>query len=452
MKLKFLIIALLFVFAAKSQKLFKGTFEDGLEKIKKYSLGILLIESETCNKCNETADKGLNSILEKNDYRDILIIKANKIPPAIVEKNLHLLINNNFFGLLFINKKGDILSSISGSSSLPSFYENAIKKAVLENESENNLANLKFEYLTKTQNNFEIIYRLVQKSLELNLEASELISTELIKLVTADSASSISFLQFVSSTAPLLNSEAYKYVHKNKDNFNMAWYRLDLNKRQQINRRINHKSMQKAIATNNRNYAYQIANFVKNTYGESEQANDAYSKSLMDFFKGVNDTMAYLSFAINYYSNFNNKLNVDSIRSADSKPFKTKIDTNFSKPRSTDSLVVKKLVTRTIAFSPKSQAYANTLNEGAWLVYKYSKSKSQLLTALEWSKKAVALYENAEVLDTYARILYVTGNKEEAIVIQQKAVEANKKIGYGVNSFELLLQKMKNGEDIIGIE
>jgi hypothetical protein len=455
MKIKLLLSTLLFVFVANSQYLFQGNYEDGIKKIEKYGIGMLVVESSECHKCNETADKGITALISKNKFNNVVVLKATSMPNLLLDKSVHLSFDNDFFGVLFLDTKGEILSYGSGSSSFPLFYENLINTAIQEQNNEFNLPKLKFQYLTQTQNSFLHIYNLLKKITDLKLESSELIANDLTKSAPKDSANSISFLQFVANIAPLANTEANRYMYTNTDNFNMAWYRMDLKSRQNINRRINHKSLQKAINNKDRNYAYQVASRVRNTYNGSPEANDQFNKTMLDYYKGVKDSSAFLSQAINYYSSFSNKVNVDSLKAEDAKAVKAlflKSDSVVTTPMKTDSPFIRRVVTRTVSYSPKSQWYANTLNEGAWTVYKYSQNKLQLITALEWSKKAIALTESAELLDTYARLLYVTGNKDEAIIMQQKAINANKKIGYNSKDFELVIQKMKNNEDIKSLQ
>lgn len=70
-----------------------------------------------------------------------------------------------------------------------------------------------------------------------------------------------------------------------------------------------------------------------------------------------------------------------------------------------------------------------TLNSIAWTFYEQIKDPKQLKKAVVWAKKSVSLTEKPFNLDTYAHLLYATGNKKEAIVQQKRAIELAKKTG-----------------------
>ncbi|MCW3086924.1 MAG: hypothetical protein JWQ78_310, partial [Sediminibacterium sp.] len=98
-----------------------------------------------------------------------------------------------------------------------------------------------------------------------------------------------------------------------------------------------------------------------------------------------------------------------------------------------------------VGFSPSTQYQANELNEGAWLIYTYTNDPSYLAKALAWAKRAVEFYASAPVMDTYARLLYKTGDKDTAISWEEKAValsQSNKTPG---KEFEEVLARMKSG-------
>ena len=58
----------------------------------------------------------------------------------------------------------------------------------------------------------------------------------------------------------------------------------------------------------------------------------------------------------------------------------------------------------------------------------YTKDLNYLTKALSWAKRGIEFYETSAIMDTYARLLYATGNKEEAISWEQKAIDTNKLI------------------------
>nr|WP_121270134.1 thioredoxin fold domain-containing protein [Pedobacter schmidteae] len=106
-------------------------------------------------------------------------------------------------------------------------------------------------------------------------------------------------------------------------------------------------------------------------------------------------------------------------------------------------------------FQPAVMAYmkkygtevnAEMLNNFAWSVFENCKDQDCVASAMAWSKRSVEETQEKEpaFLDTYANLLYKMGKKEEAIAMQQKAVNlvpANEK-----NQYQATLDKMKKGE------
>lgn len=85
------------------------------------------------------------------------------------------------------------------------------------------------------------------------------------------------------------------------------------------------------------------------------------------------------------------------------------------------------------------------LNEIAWSVFENIDDKFLVERALFWSKQAAEKTENPAFMDTYANLTYKLGNKEEAIAIEEKAInkltdEAEKK------AYQTTIEKMKKGE------
>lgn len=88
------------------------------------------------------------------------------------------------------------------------------------------------------------------------------------------------------------------------------------------------------------------------------------------------------------------------------------------------------------------------LNSFAWAVFENCKDPECVTSALAWSKRSVDQTQEKEpaFLDTYANLLYKLGKKDEAIVIQQKAV--NLVATAEKPQYQGTLDKMKKGEKI----
>jgi len=93
-----------------------------------------------------------------------------------------------------------------------------------------------------------------------------------------------------------------------------------------------------------------------------------------------------------------------------------------------------------------TEVTAEMLNSFAWTVFENCKDPDCIAEALNWSKRSVDETQSKEpsYLDTYANLLYKLGKKDQAIAMQQKAVDlvaAENKAQYQVT-----LEKMKKGK------
>jgi thioredoxin-related protein len=98
------------------------------------------------------------------------------------------------------------------------------------------------------------------------------------------------------------------------------------------------------------------------------------------------------------------------------------------------------------------EKYGRTLgdfetNNIAWGVFKYSDKKGLLLEALNWSRRTIAKYPNLDWanVDTYAQLSYKTGNRNDAVFWEKKAIAIVKDASQK-KEFEDTLEKMSRGE------
>jgi hypothetical protein len=66
-----------------------------------------------------------------------------------------------------------------------------------------------------------------------------------------------------------------------------------------------------------------------------------------------------------------------------------------------------------------------------------------LQKALTWAKRALQFFESPEAMDTYARLLYKTGTREEAIEWMNKAISLKKTRGFNTKEYEDVAAKMQ---------
>ncbi len=78
------------------------------------------------------------------------------------------------------------------------------------------------------------------------------------------------------------------------------------------------------------------------------------------------------------------------------------------------------------------------------LLVKILKDKAELNKALVWAKKAAELSGNFAIIDTYANLLYVTGDKANAIAQETRAIELAKAANEPLAALETALKKFKS--------
>src|SRR5690606_469805 len=85
-----------------------------------------------------------------------------------------------------------------------------------------------------------------------------------------------------------------------------------------------------------------------------------------------------------------------------------------------------------------------TLNTYAWAVFENCDDPACMEAALGWSKESIAKREVPTYVDTYANLLYKSGDKANAMLWQQKAIDQSS--GDQQTTFKATLAKMQNDE------
>ena len=104
-----------------------------------------------------------------------------------------------------------------------------------------------------------------------------------------------------------------------------------------------------------------------------------------------------------------------------------------------------KAVANIVAYMKKYGHKANPqeLNQYAWTIFEKCNDIACIEQALEWSKRSFKGNDTPAFLDTYANLLYKSGKKADALVWEEKAMNA---AGAGERkNYEATLEKMKQG-------
>lgn len=91
--------------------------------------------------------------------------------------------------------------------------------------------------------------------------------------------------------------------------------------------------------------------------------------------------------------------------------------------------------------------FANNANSAAWYIFENSNDLNHIKTAIKWSETSLKIEkDNSYYLDTLAQLYYKNGEKQKAIITEQKAIDAVKEADSDqTQEYKKVLEKMKNG-------
>ncbi|MES2372326.1 MAG: hypothetical protein V4557_07090 [Bacteroidota bacterium] len=450
MKRLLTLLSLLFITIANAQVVISDvSLQEAFQLAKNNGkILLLMIESPECIQCNEVAKQGLSTPEVSSAINKSCITIKIKPGSKNFEQADSLYSIENSMGLLFLDAEGNILNRYRNTTTLASMYVDQLNKALAKKEHPDNLLKELQTAYDSGKKDFTLLYQLVRKKNELELE-HDLLTEEMLDLVPTDSATSLTFIQFLAEQAPLYDSKAYKFMHKDTRNFNDAWFLMNLQKRVSINNRIIAKSKNKAIKDKNRVYAERVATMAAATHTDRSLARKSHDRNMIDYFKAIKDTANFLFTSVKYYDQYLMSINVDSLKHADSLRLKemlaaaTPVSVPSSERQTTPNGVA--FVRSSVQYAPIMQGYTNELNDGAWTLYTYTHETVYMTKALDWAKRAFEFFENPAAMDTYARLLYRTGNKEEAIAMEEKAIQLSKTRRMPPGEYDDVLKKMRSG-------
>jgi len=424
------------------------SFDEALSKSKKTGQLIFMqIESPGCVQCNEVAAKAFEDESLATQLEATFI--CLKITPDHPDKKIigELYNMQTGFGTLFINNDKTLIHKYPKTTTRAAEYKVQMDIALQKAGEDLRISELEKEY-NKGNRTAGMMEALLLKRKTLNLQTDSLLD-EYISLQPADSLVSERTLLFIAQMVPLIGSKADQALRKNLTLFNKVWYSMDIPSRVTINNRIIYKSLQKAIKEKDESFARRVAAFARGTNNNPEAGAKAFSRNMLGYYKGTNDIKNYLGRAAIYYDDYYMTVNPDSIKSRDTLMLKRLLSQNAKTStivRKNDSVFVRK---QTVPYSPITQLFTHDLNEGAWDFYVMTTDSFYLQKALSWSKRANEFFESPEAMDTYARLLYKTGNRPAAIEWMDKAIKLRKERGFATLEYEAILSKMKSNSSKI---
>ena len=86
---------------------------------------------------------------------------------------------------------------------------------------------------------------------------------------------------------------------------------------------------------------------------------------------------------------------------------------------------------------------AEALNSIAWDFYENTTNPDYLAQALKWAEKAVELDDAHHIMDTYASLLYATGDLAKALEVEEEALKKAHANGENGESYQKLIDQIK---------
>jgi hypothetical protein len=420
-----------------------------IEATQKDKLIFLMIESAECQQCNDVADKALqNDTLKKDLKKNFIALRISPLHPDLnyIQEKYNYQAGNV---VLFLDKWGTLVHRMNLSTTNYNRYVLECMNATMRKTEADHVRTLEKEAFTGSLD-INRLYALMDLRKTLSLPTDDLLN-QYVSQLPADSLTSLTTLKRIASMSPVLNSNADIVLRKNQDLFNQGWNSLSQTERVAINNQIIFKSRQQAIADKNISMANEVATFAKRIHPRKEAGEHSYHYNMMEYYRGIHDTTAYLIAAVDYYEQYRIITNAAAVKKSDSlrmETFKTQIPVENIKSSPDDPIIatsVKKMrsVTR---FTPTAPRYGQVLNYGARSFYKMTNDQYFLKKALQWAAYANEFYESPYALDTWARLLYKADkNVEQAVQLEEKAIELLKTQGFSTDAHNAVLAKMKKG-------
>lgn len=422
------------------------------EKAKKENKLIFIhLEDDQCRQCYEVAAQGFaSSILKEKFEQNFVSIRVNvntKNGKRLTEK----FDIKGALICLFIDADGNILHRYNGSASAGFIYAEQADIAI-SRKSRKSLSEYEKEYVAG-ERSLRFFEEYIERRREVSLPTGNLLDQYFGQL-PVDSLNNFRIIKFIYTQGPVIDSRAYKTIQAatNKNIIDSLYKSSPMPEAIAINNAIIGNSFRKAVENKDSNLAYQLAYFIRNSYGRDHlKGSIAHQRNMIRYYLAVKDTVNFLESARNFLEFTHKRFSIDSLKKWDEQDAKKNA---FPIPSSGARVPVS--VSR---FAPSSQSYYQELNEFAWNFYKMCDKVEDLEKALEWSKKSMEWFDeltkgkghpmslgNPAYIDTYAHLLYKLGRKEEAVQWQTKAVEAQKITGASASSFEETLEEMKTGK------
>lgn len=352
---------------------------------------------------------------------------------------------NKYPAHLFLDEEGGLLLKTVGFRSARQPYIDDINKAKALAKGET-LTKFKQKY-DKGERGLTFLKDYLSKYNELDIPVDQLLLDQYINLLPVGALSEFETVVFLMELGPVVSTKAYKASRWNERLTDSVYRTLSLERRVKMNNRTIKYTMSQAVRNRDEKLAVLAANFASGTWNDWQKAANVRSSKMMEYYKAVNDTANYLKNAADYYQSYYISLR-DSIQKPESRQeFLTTLpkralsrmdSVNTGKGvrgiRITGS--VSSISGGDFKMDVKTQKqatareFANNLNNGAYSFYSMgSTNPVHLAKAVVWVQRSIELFpEISGYYDTLSHLYYQQGKFDEAVDIQQKAIDVHQEV------------------------
>lgn len=286
----------------------------------------------------------------------------------------------------------------------------------------------------------------LQKRSKMRMNSAEILE-EYVKTQSEETFSSDDNLALIIENVGSIQGKAFDILMKNKARidamrgdrrfmmFNMKVQQLV---KKEVAKAIKNKDKElidKCIVVNNQTYDGPMIKF-------AEKAN---AETYMAYYKGIKDKDSYIKAATDYTEKFVMIKSIESIKKIDDgnyerfmQMYKTGMRDSTKEERFQE---IKKVMA-----NMESRSTATALNNAAWGAVELFDDKATLEKVAPWLERALEIYREPFILDSYAHLLFKLGKKQEAIKIQKEASEkamTNGETSEEIAKYDAFLQEMQ---------
>lgn len=421
----------------------QGSWSDAVKKAKKQKkLLFLHFDKPGCGGCTEVASVAFNSPLIREKFMlnfiSFRIDGSTGVGKDLAEKlEVECLPSS-----VYVDTDENPLARFCGSTSLDRAYLEKAEEAITKNR-ERPMKSLEEAY-AKGDRSSALMRTYIERRREMGLSTNKLLD-EYVQGLPTDSLRSGAVLRFLFEQGPVVGSKADSVFRVNYPRTDSLYRAVGWSKAVELNNLITNNSLKKAIKEKNQQLAFRTAMFRQRTYRNDYKGGAAARDwVIMRYYRGIQDTLQYLSLASRYYDAQFMTAKVDSVQNLDELENQRRMRGVMPSPTS-----AKKTGMGMMSFvaNPNTQRYVSALNQAAWEFYEMTTNPTYLKKALEWSKRTLEFREDGSSMDTYAHLLYRLGRKEEALEWQEKAVKKEQERNSPLMAtLQESLRKMKAGE------